>query len=379
MYRVKCVDKIDESGLAALGDGFRMVEGDAAADVLLVRSSKLCESKLDGVLAVARAGAGVNNIPVEWCSAHGVAVFNTPGANANAVKELTICGLLMCSRKVVEGADWVKNLANGEGDIAKEIERGKKQFAGPEISGKKLGIVGLGAIGQGVAQAALALGMRVIASDPYAENSGDIPLLGLGELFAVSDYISLHLPLNDRTKGLVNAELLSKLKHGARLLNFARGGLVDSEAILAAVKNGRLAAYVTDFPDRCMIGVQGVLALPHLGASTPESEQRCAVMAAEEVREYIENGNVRNSVNIAEMNVPRADGTGRICVIHTGGAEKIASVAGEFKIKPMNLKTEIKGEMSYTIIDCDLSVSDIERVSERLLGLNQTVRVRILA
>lgn len=381
MYHVKCVDRIDEGGIAALGDGFTVVEGNEKADVILVRSSKLSENDIDGdVIAIARAGTGVNNIPVEWCSEHGITVFNTPGANANAVKELTLCGLLMCSRRVIDGAEWVKNLHGSEAEIRKEIERGKKNFAGPEIFGKVLGVVGLGAIGKSVAEAAAALGMTVVACDPFVQDSGGVPLLGLDELFEVSDYISLHLPLNDRTHGLIGSEILSKAKHGARLLNFSRGEIADSEAILNELESGRLAAYVTDFPDSRLIGANGVVALPHLGASTPESERRCAVMVACELREYIESGIVRNSVNLAEMSLPKPDNVGRICIMH--GSERIdreiKTACESFGGTLVNMLSRFKNGNGYTIVDIDgVSETDIEKIAEILKSVENVRRIRI--
>lgn len=382
MYRVKCVDRIDEGGIAALGDGFTVVGGNEKADAILVRSSKLSENDLDGdVIAIARAGTGVNNIPVEWCSKHGIAVFNTQGANANAVKELTLCGLLMCSRRVIDGAEWVKNLQGNEAEIRKEIEREKKNFAGPEIFGKVLGVVGFGAIGKSVAEAVTALGMKVIACDPFVQDSGGVLLLGLDELFEVSDYITLHLPLNDITHGLIGSEILSKAKHGARLLNFSRGEIADSEAILNELESGRLAAYVTDFPDSRLIGVSGVVALPHLGASTPESERRCAVMAACELREYIEDGIVRNSVNLAEMSLPKPDSVRRICILH--GAERIdreiKTACEKFGAVLVNMLSCFKNSNGYTIVDIDgVREIDIEKMSEVLKAIKTVRRIRIL-
>lgn len=381
MYRVRCVDKIDTNGLSALGEHFRLAENDEKADVLLVRSTMLREDTLDSeLLAIARAGSGVNNIPLKWCTEHGIAVFNTPGANANAVKELTVCGLLMCSRRVLEGAEWVKNFSGCKDGLAEEIERSKKRFVGPEISGKTLGIVGLGKIGRSVAQAALALGMNVIACDPNV-SSGEISILSLEDVLGASDYITLHLPLNDTTRGMINAKALSKVRYGARLLNFARGELADSEAILEALSCNRLAAYVTDFPDSRLIGASGVLALPHLGASTPESEQRCAYMATGELREYIENGNVCNSVNTAEINIPRTESTARLCILHAYSEKlekRLWGICKAVGVRPEDLHTRHKGADGYTVIDVDAGGTKAQMLAEEFCKLAEVRRVRIL-
>ena len=324
MYQIKTLNKISKAGLNAF-DAAKYTCGDdfAAPDAIIVRSASMHEMALDpNTIAVARAGAGVNNIPVDQMSENGVAVFNTPGANANAVKELVLCAMLLSSRKIVPAIDWCKTL-KGQGDqVSKQVEKGKSAFAGPEIKGKKLGVIGLGAIGILVANAAEALGMEVYGYDPYLSvdaawslsttirHAGD-----LKEIFENCDYITVHVPLTDETRDLVRAETIATMKDGVRILNFARGDLVNSADILAALAEGKVAAYVTDFPTDEMLGATGVIAIPHLGASTPESEDNCAAMAAKELADYLENGNITNSVNLPNVSAARA-GACRICVIH---------------------------------------------------------------
>ncbi|MBR2489811.1 MAG: 3-phosphoglycerate dehydrogenase, partial [Clostridia bacterium] len=299
MFKIKTYNKISKSGLEVFDDKYTIGDEVENADGAIVRSAALHDTEFPETLkAIARAGAGTNNIPIERCSEQGIVVFNTPGANANAVKELVIAGLLISSRRVISGIEWAKTL-KGEGDaVGKLVEKGKGAFAGPEIKGKKLGVIGLGAIGVMVANAANHLGMTVYGYDPYLSvksawnlNHNAVYINDINEIFANCDYISVHVPLTDSTKNLINAESIAKMKDGVRILNFSRAALVDDTALKAALESGKVAAYVTDFPTDAILDVDGVIAIPHLGASTPESEDNCASMAAKELIDYIENGN----------------------------------------------------------------------------------------
>ena len=308
--KVQLFNKISAAGLQELDEN-RYEVGDQLTDydAILVRSASLHEMEFPASLkCIARAGAGVNNIPLQRCSEAGIVVFNTPGANANAVKELTIAGLLLASRKIVKGIEWVKTLEGT--DVAKAVEKGKSQFAGPEIMGKKLGVIGLGAIGVQVANAAAALGMDVYGYDPYISVSAAWTLKArihhikqLKTIFEECDYITLHLPLTDTTRGLLNEEAFAQMKEGVRIVNFARDALVEETALLAALAQGKVAAYVTDFASEALLTQENVIITPHLGASTPESEDNCARMAAQEIREYLEHGNIRNSVNLPSLSL----------------------------------------------------------------------------
>ncbi len=365
MYNILTLNKISKIGLSNL-DASKYTCSDSAEnpDAILVRSASMHEMKLDpATLAVARAGAGVNNIPVADFAAQGVVVFNTPGANANAVKELVICGLLLASRKIAAAIDWCKTL-KGEGDqVGKLVEKGKSSFVGPEIGGKTLGVVGMGAIGALVADSAAALGMSIIGFDPFLSDAAKANFEAKGykitaeldDIFVNSDYITLHLPFNDSTKGTINADTIAKMKDGVRIINFARGELVDSPALISALDSGKVAAYVTDFPTDAQIGHPGVTAIPHLGASTPESEDNCAVMAAQEVSAYLEKGEIKNSVNYPNTDLPAAF-TVRTCLLHAEDgsiADKAAEAAKAAGANVNNVFTAAKKGMGYTVIDTD--------------------------
>lgn len=340
---------------------------------IMVRSASMHEMELSPeTLAIARAGAGTNNIPVEECAEKGVVVFNTPGANANAVKELVICGLLLASRRVTAAYDWCKGL-KGEGEaVGKLVEKGKSQFAGPEIMGKTLGVIGLGAIGFKVAQAAEALGMKIVGYDPFlsegvkAALSADTEIVDdISEIFKKSDYITIHVPLNDATKNTVNKETLALCKDGIRILNFARGGLVNNDDIKEALASGKAAAYVTDFPSDDVIGVDGVIAIPHLGASTPESEDNCAMMAADELIAYIEKGEIVNSVNMPRMPLDSVNGA-RTCIISKAdAAEAVKTAAGA------DAKQAVKGAIAYTVADSELD-------ADSLGAIDGVIKVRVI-
>jgi D-3-phosphoglycerate dehydrogenase len=386
MYQIKTYNKISAIGLDLLDKEKYSVSDSAEAPVgAIVRSAALHEEKFaPSLLAIARAGAGTNNIPTDRCSEDGIVVFNTPGANANAVKELVIAGLLLSSRKIVSAIEWAKSL-KGNGDaVGKMVEKGKSAFAGPEIMGKKLGVIGLGAIGVLVANAALDLGMEVYGYDPYlslqsAWNlSRNVHSASMKEIFEKCDYISLHIPLNANTKGTVNAESIASMKDGVRILNFARDGLVNSEDMIAALGSGKVASYVVDFPTDEMIGVDGVVCIPHLGASTPESEDNCAVMAAEELMDYIENGNITHSVNLPDASMPRSTEM-RICVIHRNIPNMITSVTSVLSkdnVNIENLLNKSKGNYAYTMFD--VNACDAESVSAHISAIEGVIRVRII-
>lgn len=340
MYSILTLNKIAACGTDKFGGNYTCSSDVKDPTAIMVRSASMHEMELsDATIAIARAGAGTNNIPVEACAEKGVVVFNTPGANANAVKELVICGLLMASRKVGAAIDWCKTL-KGEGEaVGKLVEKGKSNFAGPEIGGKTLGIVGLGAIGFKVAVAASALGMKIVGYDPFLSDAvraqlpeGTKVVTDINDIFKESDYLTLHLPLNDATKNTVNKETLALCKDGVRILNFARGGLVNSDAVIEALGSGKCAAYVVDFPSDEIIGVEGVTALPHLGASTPESEDNCAMMAADELIGYIEKGEIKNSVNLPNLTGLGDVESKRVCVICKEDAvESVKAALGDAK------------------------------------------------
>lgn len=387
MYKILCLNQISPSGTGRLGEGYTVSQEVRDPDGILVRSASLHQREMGReLLAIARAGAGVNNIPVDQCTERGVVVFNTPGANANAVKELVLCALFLTSRKLSPAMDWVKTL-KGRGDqVGKLVEQGKSAFAGPEIQGKTLGVAGLGAIGILVANAAAGLGMKVLGYDPFLSVDSAWRLSSavgraatLEELYAASDYLTLHLPLTAETQGMIGAEALSKMKDGVRILNFARGGLVDSHALLEALSSGKAAAYATDFPEDCLIGAEQVIAIPHLGASTPESEENCAVMAVEELKEYLEQGSIYNSVNMPSISMPREPGTTRICLIHRNIPNTIAVLAaacGGAGINIENMQSKSRGEYAYTILDVSGGLPD--GALETLEALEPIIRVRIL-
>lgn len=387
MYRIKCANKISSAGTAKFGEGYSLSGEFESPDGILVRSASLHGSEFgENLLAIARAGAGVNNIPIQECTERGIVVFNTPGANANAVKELVLCGLLLSARRIGAGIDWVKTLKGKGSETGSLVEKGKSAFSGPEIMGKSLGVIGLGAIGSLVANAALQLGMKIFGFDPYLsvdsawQISGEVHrAASFDEICAECDYITLHLPLNNETRGMISGEAIAKMRNGTRLLNFSRGELVESSAVKQALCEGKLAAYVTDFPDDTLIGVENVTALPHLGASTPESEENCAVMAAKQLKDYIENGNIGNSVNFAGISMAREPGTTRICLIHRNIPNTIAVFAaacGKIGINIENMQSRSRGEYAYTILDVSGEVP--ESSAETLRGLDPIIRVRIL-
>lgn len=385
MYNIKLLNKISNVGLKKY-DTSKYVYGDDVQnpDAVMVRSASMHDMQMpESLLAIARAGAGTNNIPVADCADNGIVVFNTPGANANAVKELVILGLLLSSRKVTKAVDWCKTI-KGEGDnVGKTVEKGKSAFAGPEIKGKTLGVIGLGAIGRLVAEAAVDLGMSVIGYDPYLpENAQLKPGItvnnNLDEIFPVADYITVHVPLTPDTKHMINAESIAKMKDTVRIMNFARGDLADSDAVINALDEGEMACYVTDFPDAKLIGVDGVIAIPHLGASTPESEENCAEMAAQELIDYLEDGNIKNSVNMPNVFMHRT-GKVRVTVIHKNQPNMIATITDTISKDGVNIASfedKNRGEIAYSIIDCDNDVSD--RIANDINAIEGVIRVRVI-
>ena len=383
MYKVYALNKLSSEGTKHFGEGYQLIDTLEKADAVLVRSAKMHDMTLDNnVKAVARAGAGVNNIPIEAYAEQGVVVFNTPGANANAVKELVIAGLLLSSRKIVEGIAWAKELTT---DVAKEVEKGKSVFVGPELLGKTVGVIGLGAIGVLVANTAQSLGMEVIGYDPYISIDAAWGLsrrikhaMNLEEVLAQADYISIHVPLNKETKEMFNTTLFNQVKPGVRLLNFSRGTLVNNADLKVAIANGQVNKYVTDFPVEDLQNEENILCMPHLGASTPESEENCAVMAVKQVKDYLESGNIINSVNFptCEMawNTPY-----RLTIIHKNIPAmlgKITHVIAEEAINISDMINKSRGEWAYTMIDTDTPVT--EENMTLLKAIEDIVRVRIL-
>ena len=358
MYNVKLYNKISKVGLNDLDPAkYTCSEDFEDYDAVLVRSAKLHDVQFPKNLkCIARAGAGVNNIPLDRCAEEGIVVFNTPGANANAVKELVVCALLLASRKVVQGANWVKGLA-GTPDIGPAAEKGKATYAGPEIAGKKLGVIGLGAIGVKVANAAVGLDMEVWGYDPFLSVDGALSLsrsvkhvTELDQIFANCDYITVHVPLNADTRNTISAEAIEKMKDGVRIINLARGELVDTKAMAAALESGKVAAYVSDFASDEILAQENAVTLPHLGASTPESEDNCAKMAVKEIRDFLETGTIRNSVNFPNLKVPYEGGY-RICMIHKNIPNMIASITSTVKCNIENMGNRSKGDYAYTIVD----------------------------
>ncbi len=386
MYKIKTYNKISKSGLEVFDEKYTIGDEVENADGAIVRSAALHDIEFPATLkAIARAGAGTNNIPIDRCSEQGIVVFNTPGANANAVKELVLAGLLLSSRRVVSGIEWAKTLKGNGAEVGKMVEKGKGAFGGPEIKGKKLGVIGLGAIGVMVANAANHLGMTVYGYDPYLSvksawnlNHNAVYINDINEIYANCDYITIHVPLLDSTKKMINADTIAKMKDGVRILNFSRAALVDDAAIISALESGKVASYVTDFPTDDVLDVVGVIAIPHLGASTPESEDNCASMASKELIDYIENGNIVNSVNLPEVTMPRS-GANRVCVIHKNIPNMITKITGvisEDGINIENLLNKSRGDYAYTMLD--IGDADIDTLEKEINDIDGVIRVRII-
>ncbi|HQB38550.1 MAG TPA: phosphoglycerate dehydrogenase [Deltaproteobacteria bacterium] len=387
MYKIQTLNKIAACGLDRLPrDSYEAATEIVNPDAVLVRSADMHSSEIPAsVLAIARAGAGVNNIPLDKCSQRGIVVFNTPGANANGVKEMVIASMLLSSRNLYEGITWVQGLKDRGDDVPDLVEKGKSQFVGPEIQGKTLGVIGLGAIGVMVANSAAALGMKVMGFDPYISVEAAWKLShevakanNLDTLVAESDYITIHVPLTKDTRNLFSADRISRMKKGARLLNFSRSGLVDNDAIKAAIAEGHVGGYVIDFPEADLIGVDKVLCIPHLGASTPESEDNCAIMAADQLREYLDRGNIRNSVNFPNCELAPT-GKARITLINSNVPKVISSVTSILGASDLNIDEMLnknRGEIAYNIIDVSDNVP-VELV-EKLKSVDGVIAVRVI-
>lgn len=383
MFNILTLNKIAKCGLDQLNDNYKITDdSNVDADGIILRSFKMHDMELpESLKAVARAGAGTNNIPIDKCSEKGIVVFNTPGANANAVKELVIAGMLLASRDVIGGVAWANTLTGD--DVDKQVEKGKSNFAGCEIKGKTLGIIGLGAIGILVANAAYALGMEVIGYDPYLSVDSALKLSrhvkkanSPEEVYAAADYITIHVPLMDSTRNTINAETIAQMKDGVIILNFARGGLVNNADIKKALADGKVAKYVVDFADSETVNQPGIINIPHLGASTAESEDNCAVMAAQELTDYLENGNILNSVNFPNCSLPE-DNIGRIAIAH----KNIPNVIAKFTeaLSSVNISDMInksKGELAYTIINTDHAIP--AEAIEKLNQIDAVIRVRVI-
>ena len=386
MFRIKTLNEISPVINKVFTADYAVGSEIDNEDAIIVRSAKMHDMPIsDSLLAVARAGAGYNNIPVDKCSERGIVVFNTPGANANAVKELTIAGMLLAGRDIVGGIEWARTL-KGEGDkVAALVEKGKNHFVGPELKGKKLAVIGLGAIGTMVANAGHALEMDVYGYDPFLSVEHALMLSravhkagDLDKLLAEADFVSLHLPLTDKTRGMVDADMLCKFKPGAALLNFSRGELVDGAAVLEAVKAGRLRRYVTDFPSEDMLGAEGVIALPHLGASTPESEDNCAEMAAQELAGYLTRGAITNSVNYPACDPGYTDGA-RLCVLHANVPNMVGSVTALLAAQGLNIANMVnksRGALAYTVIDADGEIG--ANVVKAVAAVENVYKVRLI-
>ena len=398
MANILTLNKIAKIGLDRFGAGYSCGEGIQDPDAILVRSASMHDMELpESLLAIARAGAGVNNIPLDKCAEKGIVVFNTPGANANAVAELVLGAMIFSSRNVLPATAWAKTLKGNGDQVGKMVEKGKSQFVGPEIKGKTLGIIGLGAIGGLVANDAAALGMNVIGYDPFL--SVDVALrlsrkvrhvVDLKTIFEQSDIITIHVPLMPETKNMINAESIATMKDGVRILNFARGGLVNNDDIKAALASGKVASYVIDFPDDEVLDVAGIIAIPHLGASTPESEDNCAMMAVDEVKAYLENGSIINSVNypnidaiLHSVNYPDVDAGAvaakRVCVLHKNIPNvltKLSAIVSGEGVNIENMLSKSKGEYAYSILDFAGDISDSAK--EAFGKVDGVIRVRFI-
>lgn len=386
MFNYYCLNPIAQVGLDKFTEDFSKTDDVNAAEGILVRSAAMHDMEFsDNLLAVARAGAGVNNIPLEDCAKKGIVVFNTPGANANGVKELVIAGMLLASRDIVGGIEWVKaNTADAE--IGKSAEKAKKAFAGTEVQDKKLGIIGLGAIGVKVANVAKHMGMEVYGYDPYVSVdaawnlSRDVKhVLNVEEIYENCDIITIHVPLLDSTKGMINEEAISKMKDGVIILNFARDLLCDEKAVLAGIKAGKVRKYVSDFPNATTAGQDGCIVIPHLGASTEESEDNCAKMAVKEMMNYLKNGNIVNSVNFPNCDMGECNQVGRVAIMHKNTANmitKFTACFGDSGINISDMMNKSKGEYAYTMLDIEQKPSD--DIINKLKAIEGVIRVRVV-
>ena len=387
MYRIKTMNKISPMGLNTFDkELYQINEENVPEDAILVRSAKLHEYAFpESLLAIARAGSGVNNIPLDRCSEEGIVVFNTPGANANAVKELVLCSLLMASRDVAGGIRWVRRQVEDGKDVTTVVEKGKSAFVGPELIHKTLGIIGLGAIGSLVANVALSLDMEVYGYDPFLSVDSALRLdrhvhvvKDLKELYKKADYLTMHIHATDKTRHMIDAEAIGLMKRGVRIINLARGEIVDDDALIPALETGRVATYVTDFPNNRLVQAPHVVAMPHLGASTPESEQNCARMAARELQDYLENGNITHSVNLPDVMMERS-GVCRMCIIHKNVPAMLANITTLLSrdgVNVENLSNKSRGDYAYTMVDLGTQVT--QEVIDDVRKLENVIRVRMI-
>jgi len=387
MYTIQTLNKISANGLDQLPrDNYEIATEISNPDAILVRSANMLDMEYSKKLkAIARAGAGVNNIPVDKCTEKGIIVFNTPGANANAVKEIIIASLLLSSRKIFQGITWAQSLKGKADEVGALVEKGKAQFVGPEIAGKKLGVIGLGAIGIKVANDALALGMEVIGFDPFLSidaawgiSSEVTKAASVDQLIAAADYITIHVPFNNKTKGMINKDKLALMKKGVKILNFSRGGLVVNADILEAIESGIVSTYVTDFPEDELLGNDKIIAVPHLGASTPESEENCAVMAAKQLRHFLEYGNIKNSVNFPECHLDWS-GNSRITIAHDNIPNMVGQITTLLAANSINIADMLnrsRDKIGYTIIDIEGSIS--EEIVEKIKAIEGMKNVRVI-
>ena len=386
MFEIQTLNKISKDGLATFDDNYQIADEFTNPDGVILRSYNMHETVMGKNLkAIARAGAGVNNIPVDKCAEQGIVVFNTPGANANAVKELVLAGLFLSSRKIVDAIGFAKGLVGQGAEVPKLVEKGKSQFAGPEIKGKTLGVIGLGAIGVMVANAAVSLGMEVIGYDPYisVDSAWGIKMQvqkdnDLQHIINGCDYISLHVPLNDQTRGMINTKTLENAKDGIRILNFARAELVNDDDMEKMLESGKVGCYVTDFPNERTVGFKNTVAIPHLGASTPESEENCAMMASAQLKEFLENGNITNSVNFPNCAMPR-EAAVRVTIAHRNVPSIITKITGVFGTAGINIENMMnksKKDYAFTIVDTDteLKAEDVKAIE----ALDEVLKVRVI-
>lgn len=388
MFRIKTMNKIAQVGLNQFPADYQVGDSVEGEEGILVRSAKLHDYPFpDTLWGIARAGAGTNNIPVAECAQKGIVVFNTPGANANGVKELVLAALLMASRDLVGGVEWVKaQAATPDTDVAAAVEKGKSAFVGPELYRKTLGVIGLGAIGALVANAALSLGMEVYGYDPFLSVDTALRLdrhvhvvKDVAELYRVSDYVTIHVPYTPDTRHTINADTIAQMKDGVRVVNLARGELVDDEAMMAALERGKVARYVTDFPNNTITLAPNVVPIPHLGASTPESEDNCAIMAAQQLRDFLENGNIKNSVNFPNVEMERS-GVQRLCIIHRNIPAMLANITAQLSgdgVNVENMTNKSRGDFAYTLVDVGSAVE--ESVIDDIRAIDGIIRVRVIS
>ena len=388
MFRIKTMNKIAQVGLNQFPADYQVGDNVEGEEGILVRSAKLHDYPFpDTLWGIARAGAGTNNIPVAECAQKGIVVFNTPGANANGVKELVLAALLMASRDLVGGVEWVKaQAANPDTDVAAAVEKGKSAFVGPELYRKTLGVIGLGAIGALVANAALSLGMEVYGYDPFLSVDTALRLdrhvhvvKDVAELYRISDYVTIHVPYTPDTRHTINADTIAQMKDGVRVVNLARGELVDDVAMMAALESGKVARYVTDFPNNTITLAPNVVPIPHLGASTPESEDNCAIMAAQQLRDFLENGNIKNSVNFPNVEMERS-GVQRLCIIHRNIPAMLANITAQLSgdgVNVENMTNKSRGDFAYTLVDVGSQVE--ESVIDDIRAIDGIIRVRVIS